>query len=190
MSKKIILIVLGIACLGLAGYFVIQAFLPEMVAEAIVYDKELPSYVPRKIKNKIEKIKKPLNENAEAVISTMHKSGVTLEQVLKAIDNTSNDQAYAMLDELNETQIKNTDQVFEMAKRHFKVDFDVEAFRKPFHDKVSMNLIKKGLRYANRHRRDGDIDPESARSILKRILIQKEQKFNEIMNQSNNTPAN
>jgi hypothetical protein len=185
MRKKVTLIILGIICLGVACFVAVQTFLPKVVAEAIVSEEEIPSYVPGKIKKKIEKIKKPLNENAEAVISTMHKSGVTLEQVLKAIDNTTEDQVYAMLDEMNATQIDNIDQVFEMAKRHFPVDFDVEAFRKPYHEKVSMKLIKKGLRYANRHRRDGDIDPESARSIVKRILIQKEKKFNEIMNQSN-----
>jgi hypothetical protein len=169
--------------IGVAGgsYLAYKIYMPDVIAVAIT-SNELPSYLPETIKKKVKKIKKPVNDGANAIISTMHKSNVTLAQVLEAIDNVSEEEAHAMLDSLNTIQIQNTEQVFNMAKRQFPVDFDVEVFRKPYKEKVNMRLIKKGIAYANRYKGNEEMDFESARSILKSILINKEKEFNKIVN--------
>ena len=83
-----------------------------MIAHAIVSPNELPSYLPEKVKEKVKKVKVPVNQGAEAIITTIQQSQkVTLDQILKAIDNVTEEQAYAMLDTLNNTKIQNTDQL-------------------------------------------------------------------------------
>ena len=178
--KKGILILSAIVIIGAGCYYAYHWYFPEIIAQSIVSERS-PRYVPKKVQNKIRKVKKPINEGASAVITTMHKTGITMEQVLKAIDEAKEEQAYAMLDELNETKIENTNQVFDMAKKHFPVRFNVEVFREAFNDKVNLSLIKKGIRYANIYRDEEKMDARTAKAIVKKILIQKEKDFNKIL---------
>jgi hypothetical protein len=164
-----------VVLLLVAGYIAYQIYFPMMVAKSIT--NEEVSFVPDNVKKRLKKIRKPVNEGAEVVVQTMYKSGVTMDQILKAIDNAKEEQALAMLDELNKTEIKNPDQVFSIAKKHFPVDFDVEIFRDAFSKKVSMRQIKKGIRYANIYKDREEFDAETAKSIAKRILLQKEDEF-------------
>jgi hypothetical protein len=180
--NRTVLIICFLIALTIGSYIAFKIYMQKMIAHAIVSPNELPSYLPEKVKEKVKKVKVPVNQGAEAIIITMQQSQkVTLDQILKAIDNVTEQQAYAMLDTLNNTKIQNTDQVFDIAKQHFPVDFDVEIFRKAYREKVSMRLIKKGISYGNRFKKNQDMDFESARSILKQILIQKEHELNKVM---------
>ena len=69
-----------------------------------------------------------------------------------------------------------------MAKRHFPVEFDVEIFRSVFNERVDMAMIKKGVRYANMYKNKDEFDSETAKSIAKEILLQKEDEFKKITN--------
>jgi hypothetical protein len=181
--NRTVLITGFLIALTLGSYVAFKIYMQKMIAKAIVSPNELPSYLPEKVKEKVKKVKVPVNQGAEAIITSMQQSKtVTLDQILKAIDNVTEEQAYAMLDTLNNTKIKNADQVFDMAKQHFPVDFDVEVFRKAYREKVSMRLIKKGIVYGNRFKKNQDMDFESARSILKQILIQKEHELHKVVN--------
>lgn len=170
------IIFLLILLVGAGSYLAYRKYMPEVIAEAIT-SEHLPTYLPERIQKKVKKIRTPINESANAVIVEMHKSKITLDQILEAINNVTEEDANALLDSLNTVQIQNPEQVFDMAKKQFPVNFDVEVFRKPYKDKVSMKLIKKGLAYANRYKRNEEMDFESARSIAKSILIQKEKEF-------------
>jgi hypothetical protein len=180
MKKTLLIIgviVLAVAC----GTWAYRVYFPNLIAESIISSEEPPAFVPEKVKTKIKKIKKPVNDGAATIINTMHQSGITLEQVLQAIDEADENQAYAMLDELNSTPVKNPDQFFDIAKKHFPVAFDVEAFRKPFRQKVNIGLIRKGIAYANIYRKKEEVDAETVKSIAKKILLQKEEEFNKMM---------
>ena len=181
MTSKRVLLFLGlITVLVSTLYLAFKIYVPNAIANAIT-SAELPVYLPEQIKLKVKKIKGPVNEGASTIIKTLHTSNVTLTQVLQAIDNTTEEQAYALLDSLNEKQPENIDQFFDMVKYHFPVEFDVEVFRKPYHEKINMRLIKKGIAYANHYKKSEEIDFETARSIMKQILIQKEQEFDSLM---------
>jgi hypothetical protein len=173
--KKLLLVAGALTLIGLAGYVAYEVYLPAMIAQSITNEPAV--FVPDNIQNRIDKIRKPVNEGADVVVQTMFKSGVTMDQVLKAIDDAEEEQAYAFLDELNKSEIRSADQVFSMAKRYFPVDFDVEIFRKPFNEKVNMATIKKGVRYANIYKNKEEFDVSTAKSIMKRILLQKEEEF-------------
>lgn len=160
------------------GVFIFYKFyLPGVIADALVQEKE-PAYIPKFVQTKIRKYKAPVNKGAEDVIQEIHKSDISLDQILEAIDKTEAEQVYSMLDELSHTEIKNTNQVFDLASRHFPVNFDIEVLRAPFIKNVTMAMIQKGLAQANEKRGEEGVDPEMAKSVIKQILRQKENDFN------------
>ncbi len=179
-KPALILFVLLLAITGV-WYFIYKIYIPTAIAKAITSKHELPAYIPQKIKTQVSKIKTPVNEGATTIVKTMHQSKITLEQILEAIDNVREDEANAMLDSLNSTEIRHANQVFNMAKRQFPVDFDVEVFRAPYNKNVNMKVINTCLAHINRHVKNQEIDFESARLIVKTILIQKEKEFNELL---------
>lgn len=178
--KKLSLLAGALLLVGLAAYVGYKVYFPQIIAESLT--NETLALVPDNIENRMQKIRKPVNEGAVVVVEAAHKSGVTMDQILKAIDETKEEQAYAFLDELNNSDIESPDQVFNMAKRHFPVDFNVEIFRKPFNDKVSIATIRKGVRYANMYKSKEEFDATTAKSVLKQILLQKEEEFRRMTN--------
>jgi hypothetical protein len=178
--KKLIFVSITIASLCVLGYYAYHHFLTSVVADSITSEKSA-AWIPTHVSSKINKIKKPVNEMATEVVKQAHASNVTMDDIIRAIDNAEEEQAYAMLDELNKKEIKNTDEVFTMAKKYFPVDFDVEIFREVFNKKISMGHINKGIKLANQYKNQDEIDAETAKTILKKILLQKEEEFNSIV---------
>jgi hypothetical protein len=175
--NKILLSVLFIACLlGLAGYSLYRYYFAELMANAIV-NETLPPFAPKRTQNKIKEISVPLNNGTEAVLRRMHDSEISIDQVVKAIDNTTEEEAYDLLDDLNKAKPNNPNEVFDIAKRHLMVDFDIETFRKPFNDHVKMKDIRQAIQYANYNRKSKDIDFVTAKVIFKNIVIRKEEEY-------------
>jgi hypothetical protein len=147
-----------------------------VVANAMV-EEEVPAFIPSAVKQKIEKYKVPLNDAAGDVVSELHKSNVDLEQVLKAIDENSDKEFYAAIDELNSAELKNSDQAFDILKKHFKTDFDMELLRNAFTKNVDVKTIRKNLKQINEYRDQQLMDPEVAKEVIKKVLIEKEEEF-------------
>jgi hypothetical protein len=175
--NKLLPSVLFIACLlGFAGYSLYRYYFADFIANAIVKES-LPAFVPKRMQNKMKEISAPLNNSTEAMLQKMHDSDIPIDRVVKAIDNTTEEQAYDLLDDLNQAKPKNTNEVFDIAKRHLAADFDIEPFRKPFNDHVGMKDIRKGLQYANHNRTSKDIDFATAKVIFKNIVLRKEEEY-------------
>jgi hypothetical protein len=172
------LLVVAIVLTGLAAYVVYEVYLPQMIARSITDESTV--LMPDKVEEKIQKIKKPVNRGAEVVVETIYKSGISMDQIFKAIDETEEEQAFAFLAELNNTRIESSDQVFNIAKKHFPVEFNVEVFRKPFNERVNVATIKKGVKYANIYKDREEFDTNTAKSIMKRVLLEKEEEFRKI----------
>src|SRR6188768_830020 len=103
--KKLRLYLAALVLLAGAGYLAYQAYFPIMVAKS--FDSETSSLLPKEMKRKIEKVRQPVNDGANTIIAQIHQSDdVTLEDVLRAIDNASEEQAFALLDTLNTMKIK------------------------------------------------------------------------------------
>jgi hypothetical protein len=158
------------------GYIFYKYYFTDLVAEAIV-SEDLPGFLPMRIRNKIKEAGAPLNEGASTFIKDMHTHDITIDQVLEALDNTTEDQAYALLDELDHTKLQSTDQVFDIAKKHFPVDFDPEAFRSLFNSRTDLKHIRKAMKYAKVNRQSKDIDLETGKAIIRKILLEKEKEF-------------
>ena len=173
MKKAILIFVSLTVVFAATAYIFYQIYLPHLIAEAVIAD-DVPDYIPRRFQHKIEAVRRPLNKGSEDVVKEMHKANIPMEKMLAMIDHTTEAQAYGMLEELNQTKLTDTDQVFEIIKKHFPAEFDLEVFRKSFNDHVDLKMIKKAMRYGNMNRRTKDIDIETAKAIAKKILVEKE----------------
>jgi hypothetical protein len=169
---------LVLMAIGTAVFY--KFYLPQVLAAAIVKEED-QAYIPMFVKAKIKEYKKPVNKGAEDVIREMHRSNVTLQQILETIDRTEPEQVDALLSELEDTRIVSTDQVFDIGKKYIAADFDLEVLRRPFTENVDTSMIKKGLRKAEYHREEAMMDPAMAKAVVKQILIQKEKEFRQAM---------
>ena len=180
MRRFLIFSAAAVLTLITGAFIVYKYFLPSIIAKTVV-SEELPAFVPQHIKQKIQKVNKPLNEGAKSVISTIHHSGITIEQIIKAIDEAKEEQGYAMLEELNRTKITDVDQLFDMGKKYFPVDFDVEVFREEYRKRATLPLIEKAIAYANKYKDEKVMDAQTAKETAKKILLEKEKEFNKIV---------
>jgi hypothetical protein len=171
--KKIIAALFILIILAVCGYLLYRSLVPQIIAKAVV-SESLPDYIPKRLQTKVDDIRRPLNEGADAMLRKMHASEISVDQVLKAVDDISEDEVYAFLDEVNATKPGNTDEVFNVAKKHFSADFDLEVFREPFTQHFEMNQLNNAINYANLNRKSNDVDIVTAKAILKKIIIEKE----------------
>jgi hypothetical protein len=179
MTKKIVTLLAAFTTIGLISYIVYKQYAPAIIAHELLKETE-PVFLPKKIVEKIKKIKVQTNQLSTDVIKDIHKSNITLDQILKALDEVTEDKANLLLDEINGLGvIKSSDQIFDLTKKHFPVDFDVEPLREPFRNKADVRLLQKAVQKANEYRDNSLIDFESAKAIAKRILIEKEKEFNQ-----------
>jgi hypothetical protein len=171
--RKIILALVILVILAVSSYLLYRSLVPQIIARAVVSDS-LPDYIPKRLQMKVEEIRRPLNRGTDAMLRKMHASNISVDQVLKAVDDISEDEAYAFLDEVNATKPANTDELFSVAKKHFSTDFDLEIFREPFNQHFEMKQINNAINYANMNRKSNDVDIATAKAILKKIIVEKE----------------
>jgi hypothetical protein len=180
MKKLVFLILILVLIIGGGIFIFYKYYFPDFVANAIVKE-ETPPFVPVYMQRKFEKFKAPVNRASEDIINQMHKSHLTLEQIFKAIDETDEEQVHAALGELTLSEVKTTNQAFDVFKRHFRADFDVEVLREPFNRNVNMKMINKAIDRANAYRDEEVMDPEMAKAVIKKILLQKEKEYQEML---------
>jgi hypothetical protein len=173
MRKRLLVTLLIVTLLSIGCYALYRILMPKLIARAVV-SEAMPDYIPKRLQARMEAIRTPINGGTEAMVQKMHDSNIPLKEVLDAVDDITEDQAYEFLDEINQKKPSNTDQVFDLAKKHFVTRFDPEVFRKPFNEHFKMKQLNSALAYANMNRKYNDIDIVTAKAILKRIIIEKE----------------
>ncbi len=176
--NKIFFFLVVLAVLAFGGYALYRAVVPDLIA-GVTVSESLSNYIPKRLKARVEAIKNPINKGTEAMIEQMHASEIPLEKVLHTVDNITEDQAYAFLDEVTKTQPATTDEVFDIAKKHFPADFNPEVFREPFNAHFKIRQIRNAVEYANENRKFNDVELTTAKAILKNILIEKEKEIGE-----------
>jgi hypothetical protein len=185
MNKKRLIILSIFLLVGiLIGYKVYWHYTPALIANALLQEDE-PSFLPNKVVEKLKKIKAPANQISEEVIKSIHTSNITIEQTLEALDGVTEEKANALLADINNlSEINSSDQIFDLAKKHFPVEFDIESLREPFRAKADVALLRRVIRKANQYHNNDMIDFETAKSIVKHILIEKEEEFKQNLEQN------
>jgi hypothetical protein len=175
--KKLLLAILVVAITICAGGFIFyKLYLPSLVAEVLT-KAETPSYVPAFVQNKIEKYKAPINKGAEDIISELHKENISVHEVVKAIDDIPDRDIQAALNELQNENIKTTNQAFDIIARNVNTGFDVEPLRAPFNRNVNAKMIRKFLTDEDFKTYRESFDPAMIKSVTKEILLQKEAEY-------------
>ena len=176
MRKRLLVTLLIFTVLSIGCYALYRILMPELIAKAVT-SEEIPDYIPKRLQARMEAIRTPINGGTEAMVQKMHQSNIPLKEVLDAVDDITEEQAYEFLDEINQKKPVNTNQVFDLAKKHFVTSFDLEVFRKPFNEHFKMKQLSRALAYANMNRKYNDIDIVTAKAILKSIIIEKEREI-------------
>jgi len=190
MTKKTLIglvVIALILSLSYVGYK--KILLPNFVTKAILSETE-PAFLPNPIKRRLARSKKKINARVDTLLVIMHNKNITLDQLLRSVDKVTEDQVYGFLDELNHTSIESSDQVFDIGKKHFTPEFDPELLRDVFRRKVTVDAVHKALHKANQQRRDPEIDPATAKAVVKQLLIEKEKKYLATQSEPLSTVAN
>jgi len=183
MRNKLVWALPIVIILGVGGYYAyIKFILPRQIASVILNDKAAPKLLPNRYEKQFVKSRERINSGADSLLRILHRKSISLNQLLKAIDEVDETEAYRFLEELNSTTIESSDQVFNIGKKYFKPDFDVEILRELFRKRVSVVQIKRAIALATKHRDEGDMSPEIFRSVIKQVLIEKEKKISKELN--------
>jgi hypothetical protein len=171
---KRFLVVLIVTCLVLCaiGYGLYRFYLPGIIAKAIIAE-DTPSYIPKRLMNKVDEFRAPVQKGADEMVIQLKRNNIPLDKALELVENTNEEVANNFLEELNASNPKSTNEVFNIAKKHLSADFDLEVFRDAFVQNVNMKTIHKAMNYANTNQRTKDLDIETGREIVKQILIEK-----------------
>ena len=173
MKRFLLISLLVLMCVAAGGYYLYRSMMPEIIAEAMVSDN-LPEYIPKRLQTRVEAMRKPINKGTEAMIERMHDSEIPMQKVLAAVDRITEEQAYAFLDEVNASNPSSTDDIFNLAKKHFPTDFNPEVFREPIKEHFEFSQIRGAIDYVNLNRISNDIDIATAKAIVKKIITEKE----------------
>jgi len=178
MKRFLLISLVILVALAAGGFYIYRTVMPGLIADAVTSDTS-PEYIPKRIQNRVEAIRKPINKGTEAIIEKMHASEIPVQDVLSAVDNITEDQAHAFLDEVNEVKPESTDEFFDVAKRHFDTDFDPEVFREPFKKHFKIDQLRSAVKYANLNRTSNDVDITTAKAIVKKIILEKEKEVSQ-----------
>jgi hypothetical protein len=170
--RRLIIFLVVLAILLGTGYFVYRAVMPKMIAKALI-SEEVPPYVPKRFKSNLEEIREPVGKGAEAILLKMKEAGISLQDLLDAIDNITEPQAYAFLDEVNATEPTETDEIFDLALKHFPTKFDAEVFREPVKKSFKFRQILNAIDFGNTNRRTRDVDFSTIKAVAKIIVTEK-----------------
>lgn len=177
--KKLLIWGLALVILVAIGAVVFyRYYAPKLVAEAIVKE-ETPSYLPAGVKSKLKKYKKPINDAATDVVTSMKEKGVSIDQINTTIDELSEEDLKAMSINLKDANPQTTEQVFDLIKPHINADFDAEVLRKPFNQHVNMKMIQRAIKQLNNENAH-EMDLEIIKSVTKSILSQKYKELSEV----------
>jgi hypothetical protein len=171
----LVIIVIGII-VWVGGYLAYTFYFPKVVAQAIVSENK-PTYLPKRLLNKIEEVRGPVNKSTENFIVELKKADIPMTKVYDAIENTTEEQAYQMLDELNDSRITEPNQAFDIFKKHIHTDFDLEPFRASFNQNVDPKMIRRIIKYANMNRSMNEVDIPTAKAIAIQLLREKEKEM-------------
>jgi hypothetical protein len=176
MKKVFVTLLILIGVLGLGAFVFYKVYFPGFMAE-VVTGKEIPPYIPRRMQNKIEAIRAPLNNGTSKFVKEIYKADIPMGKVIDVIDEIKEGEANALLQELNQTKPQTTNEVFNIIKKHLPENLDIEVFRKPFNEHFTMNTIRQAIAYANTNRKAKTLDFETTKAIVKQIVEEKEKAF-------------
>ncbi len=177
-KKRILLIAIVLIFLTIPFIYIGYRYVyPKMVAEAIV-SKKYTSIIPQRYLDDFNLISDTINSKISKVMVITEDKGITIEDLLKAIDQIKEKDVRDALEELYQTDLETVEQVYLIGRKHIDFEaFDPDLLKSSFLEHVQMHHIERGLKYIKRHDLENQLDAESGRRIAKQIIIQKKDKI-------------
>lgn len=171
MYKRGLFIVSAIILLGVGAGLLYKIYIPSFVADVITRDT-LPSYVPEKYKNQVEEIQKPLKKYSDEVFKITDSLDLSLELILKIIDNVNPDDVLEVYASLENKNIVNSEEVFNVISENIVIEeIDIRLYKDIFLKHATPSRINRTLRYAEKHELVVNLAPATAKKIAKQIVI-------------------
>ena len=178
--KKIVIILLVIALVtGIGAFLAYRYYVPKMVAQAIVSEEAVvPSILPVRVQESIEEVKAAVDSVAvEDIPEQLEELGLTFDDIIHMVEVAEADQVFRTIEELQNTELHDLDQVFDIGLKHMKIEgYDLSIFREAFKEKASMKRVHKALRKIEENDLLVSVSVPVARETVKQILIEKRDK--------------
>jgi hypothetical protein len=184
MNKFIAGFLLLLALLGTCAFIAYQYYLPKLVAQALVEEGSSSSYIPQSVQERIDRYREPINNGADKVVRQMHHSGIPLSTVLREIDNVDAQDIQLAVDEITQSNPKNTNEVFNILKRNINTNLDIEPLRHSFNANVNMKMVHNAIAGHEQMNLSDEVSLQLFKNVTREILIRKEQLYLQNQRQS------
>lgn len=166
---QISLLVLGV--LAISGVVFYYYFLPGYAA-SIILREDIPGYIPNQYSAKIEEIKKPVAMYSKDVFKIADSLDLSLEFILKVIDDTDSKEIMDVYYLLEHKNITNSEEVYNTIVDNVTfTGFDPDHFKGAFIKFATPGRINRLLRYAEGHEFATSIGPDVSKKIAKQLAI-------------------
>jgi hypothetical protein len=143
--KKLLKFTLFIALLGLLVYAGYRYYLPSMIAKTLT-SEEPSALVPDSMQEKVENLKVKINQEVEELPALLKETHLTVDDLTNMIDRADPAQFFRAIEELKNTPLTSTDQIFDICMKHIRIPgYDLEVFRGPFVRNSSVGNIREAI---------------------------------------------
>ena len=145
-------------------------YVPRMVARAIVKNAP-PSYLPGAYKDQIKRLHTPVNLWGEKLIVEADSLGISLDDMLKAIDNVNTDEVIKVYDKIKDKKVTHSKKVFDLIRQDIAVEeIDLDLLEPAFLKHATPDRINRALSYIKQHQLIENIAPSTAKEVAKQLV--------------------
>ena len=109
--KKLLKFLIVVALLGLIAYAGYRYYLPSMIAKTLT-SEEPSSLVPEAMQEKVEKLRSKIDREVVELPALLKETRLTVDDLEIIIDRANPDQFFRAIEELKNTTLTSTDQIF------------------------------------------------------------------------------
>lgn len=181
--KKILIFILTVVLLCFSGYAGYRFYLPSMIATTLTSEK--PSrFIPDDMQEKVKNLRLKIDREIDDLPVLLKETRLTVDDLLVMIDRANPDQFARAIEEIKNTSITSTNQIFDICMKHIKIDgYDLEVFRGPFVQNTSIRNIQEAIGKIEQNELITSMGIPVLKQTAKKILISSKEEILEKMNQ-------
>jgi hypothetical protein len=181
--KKLLVFILAVALLGFTSYAGYRFYLPSMIAATLT--SEQPSrLIPADMQGKVKRLKLKIDREIADLPVLLKETRLTVDDLLIMIDRANPDQFAQAIEEMKNTRLTSTDQIFDICMKHIKINgYDLEVFRGPFVQNSSVGNIREAIAKIEQNEFITSVGIPVLKQTAKQILISSKEEILEKMNQ-------
>lgn len=181
--KKLLIFILAIALLGFAGFAGYRVYLPNMIATTLT-SEEPSRLIPDGMLEKVKDLRVKIDREVDDLPVLLIETRLTVDDLLIMIDRANPDQFEKAIEEIRNTSVTSTDQIYDICMKHIKIDgYDLEVFRGPFVQNTSVRNIQEAIGKLEQNEFITSMGIPVLKQTAKQILISSKEEIMDKMNQ-------